>query len=113
MSEPTTAASDPGLTPSPEVQRQVAELRELGKQFPEPTLAEVMDDWKWLYAEWNGGKLFHLANRFIAACERKVVGTDEDDELALRIRLSREHQRHPERFVITYCGEYIRPEIIG
>jgi hypothetical protein len=105
---PTT---DPGLVPSPLVQAQVAELRELAKQFPAPTLAEVMGDWKWLYAQWNSGNLFHLADRFIAVCERQIVGSDEGDELALRIRLSKQHQKHPERFAISYLGEYIRPEI--
>jgi hypothetical protein len=36
--------------------------------------------------------------------EGKVVGADPHDALALRVRLSRQFQRHPERFVITYHG---------
>ena len=35
------------------------------------------------------------ARRLVAACERQVVGSDEADELALRIRLAREHGKHP------------------
>lgn len=111
MSEPTTTVTDPGLAPSPEIQRRIAELRELERHFPEPTLAEVMDDWKWLYAEVNKGNLFDQFGQYFAACEGRLVGTG-DDPLELRIRLSKEHQRHPERFVITYFGEYVRPEYV-
>lgn len=105
----SAVANPVGLTVSPHVQAQQAELRELAKQFPEPTLAEVMEDWKWLYEEWNGGKLFHMAEQLFAACEGKLVGTATDDVLAFRIRLSKQFQKHPERFAITYLGEYIPP----
>jgi hypothetical protein len=93
------------FSPSPRVQAQVAELRELEKQFPVPTLAEVMVDWEWLYAECNAGNLFDKYGKFVAVCEKKVLGTN-DDELALRIQMTKEHRRHPERFVITYLGDW-------
>ena len=95
----------PDFAPSPKVQAQVEELRELAKQFPEPTWAEVMPDWLWLYAECNAGHLFDIYGKFVAVCEKKVLDTD-DDELALRIRMSKGHQRHPERFVITFLGDW-------
>jgi hypothetical protein len=103
----TTNPPDPNppLRPSPKVQAQAAELRELEKQFPEPTLNEVLADWEWLYAECNAGHLFDIYGKFAAVCEKRVVGTD-DDELALRIRMAREHQRHPERFVISFLGDW-------
>src|SRR6266576_5286181 len=85
-----STTADPGLTPSPKVQQPVAELRELAKQFPEPSMPEVMADWEWLYAECNKGSFHHIPDRFIAVCEKTVVGTDEDDELALRIWLARQ-----------------------
>jgi hypothetical protein len=93
------------FAPSPKVQAQVVELRELGKQFPEPTWVEVLPDWQWLYAECNAGHLFDMYGKFVAVCEQKVLGID-DDELALRIRMTKEHQLHPERFVITYLGDW-------
>ena len=98
---PTT----PPLVPSPQVQAQVAELRDLEKQFPAPTWDEVKKDWIWLYAECNAGKLFDIYGQFVAVCEEKVLGTD-NDPLALRIRVAKEYQRHPERFVITFLGDW-------
>lgn len=98
---PPPAPADFG--PSPKVKAQVEELRELAKQFPEPTWAEVLPDWQWLYSECNAGHLFDIYGQFAAVYEKKVLGTD-DDELALRIRMSKEHHRHPERFVITFLG---------
>jgi hypothetical protein len=46
-----------------------------------------------------------MYGKFVAVCEQKVLGID-DDELALRIRMTKEHQLHPERFVITYLGDW-------
>ncbi len=100
---PPTPSQD--FAPSPKAQAQVAELRELAKQFPEPTLADVLADWEWLYAECNAGHLFDIYGKFVAICEKQVLGTD-NDELDLRIRMSTEHQKHPERFVITYLGDW-------
>lgn len=97
--------TSPKFGPSPKVKAQVDELQELAKQFPEPTWEEVMPDWQWLYAECNAGRLFDLFGKFVAVCEKNVLGTD-DDELALRIRMSKDHQRHPERFVITFLGDW-------
>ncbi len=95
---------NPSFRPSPKVQAQVAELRELEKQFPVPTLDEVLEDWKWLYAQFGTEAMNPYLEHLVAACERKIVGADPEDELALRIRLAKEHQRHPERFVISYYG---------
>jgi len=92
--------------PSAKAVAQVAELRALEAQFSEPALPDVMADWEWLYAECNKGNLFDIYGQFVAVCDKTVVGTDKDDEPALRIRLAREHQRHPERFVISYLGDY-------
>jgi hypothetical protein len=95
---------NPPLRPSPKVQAQVAELRDLEKQFPVPTWDEVKPDWVWLYAHSGTAMMEPYLEQFVAVCEGKIVGADPEDELALRIRLAKEHQRHPERFVITYHG---------
>src|SRR5262249_41056997 len=81
---------NPDFRPSPKVQAQVAELRELEKQFPVPTLDEVLEDWKWLYAQFGTEAMNPYLEQFVAACEGKVVGADPEDELALRIRLAKE-----------------------
>lgn len=95
---------NPSSRPLSKVQAQVAELRELEKQLPVPTLDEVLEDWKWLYAHSGTAAMEPYLEQFVAVCEGKIVGADPEDELALRIRLAREHLRHPERFVITYHG---------
>jgi hypothetical protein len=100
---PPQSANDFG--PSPEVKAQVVELRELARQFSEPTWTEVMPDWEWLYAECNSGRLFDLYGKFVAVLDKRILGSD-DDELALRIRLSKVHQQHPERFVISFLGDW-------
>jgi len=42
--------------------------------------------------------------QLVAVREGRVVDSDPEDELALHIRLAKEYQRHPERFVISYLG---------
>lgn len=111
MTGDVTAAEEFVTPQSARIKAQIAELRELGKQFPAPTLADVKPDWEWLYAEANRGALYHLFGQNVAVCEGKVVGAGAD-HLELRIRLSKQYQRHPERFVITYLGEVERPEIV-
>lgn len=102
-------ANPPALAPafarSPLVDAQLAELRALEAQHPAPTWDDVRPDWEWLDAECDAGHLFHLYGRFVAVCEKQVLGSDAD-ELALRIRLAREHNRHPERFVISFLGDW-------
>lgn len=92
-------------SPSPVVAAQLAELRELEARHPAPTWDDVRPDWEWLYAECNAGHLFHLYGRFVAVCDGQVLDTDAD-ELALRLRLARRHDRHPERFVISFLGDW-------
>jgi hypothetical protein len=100
----TNPPPPPSFQPSPKVQAQVAELRELEKQFPPPTWDEVRPDWEWLWAQFGTPAMEPYAEQLVAACEGKVVGADPDDELGLRIRLAKQYQRHPERFVISYYG---------
>ncbi len=90
--------------PSTKVQAQVAELRELEKQFPEPTLDDVKPDWEWLWGQFGKPEMESYLEQLVAVLEGKVVGSDPEDELALRIRLTKQLQRHPERFVISYYG---------
>jgi hypothetical protein len=92
------------LHPSPALQAQVAELRELAQQFPEPTWDEVRSDWEWLYDQFGTPELSPYLEQLVAVCGRRIVGSDPEDELALRIRLAKEHGCHPERFVISYYG---------
>jgi hypothetical protein len=101
---PPTITSNPDHGPSPKVQAQVAELRELARKFPEPSWDEVKSDWEWLYSHSGTVALEPYRNQLVAIYDGKIVGADPEDELALRVRLSREHQRHPERFVISYHG---------
>jgi hypothetical protein len=96
--------TNPDFGPSPKVQAQVQELRELAKQFPEPTWAEVLSDWQWLHAQLGTPIMEPYIEQLVAICEERIVGSDPEDELALRIRLAKEYQRHPERFVISYLG---------
>jgi hypothetical protein len=96
--------SSQDFAPSPKVQAQVAELRELATQFPEPTWAEVLPDWQWLHAQLGTPVMEPYFEKLVAVYEKQIVGFDPEDELALRIRLAKEFQRHPERFVISYLG---------
>lgn len=94
----------PDFGPSPKVKAQVAEIRELEKQFPEPTWPEVLSDWQWLYSQLGTTIMDPYLEQLVAVYDGRIVGSDPEDELALRIRLAKEYQRHPERFVISYLG---------
>jgi hypothetical protein len=94
-----------GFPPSDRIAAQVAELRELEKLYPEPSLDEVMADWEWLYAECNRGTLFDIYGQFVAVRDKQIVGTG-DGHNELRLRMARKYGCHPERFVITFLGDY-------
>ncbi len=96
--------STPEFSPSPKVQAQVAELRELEKQFPVPTWEDVRPDWEWLYAQFGAPEMEPYYYQLVAVYNKQVVGSDPQDELALRIRLSKQYQIHPERFVVSFNG---------
>lgn len=96
--------STPEFVPSPKVQAQVAELRELEKQFPAPTWDEVRDDWEWLYAQFGTLAMTPYREQLVAVYNKQVVGSDPADELALRIRLANVLRVHPERFVVSFYG---------
>jgi hypothetical protein len=94
----------PEIGLSAQIPTELAELRELEKQFPEPTWDEVRADWEWLYAQFGTGSMQPYVGKLVAVYNKVVVGTDPQDELALRIRLAKQYQCHPERFVISYYG---------
>lgn len=94
----------PEFGPSPKVAAQVAELRELEKQFPEPTWDEVRPDWEWFYVHSADPEMEPYYYQLVAIYGKQVVGSDPQDELALRIRLSKQYQIHPERFVVSFNG---------
>jgi hypothetical protein len=100
----TTAPLEPEFGPNPKIQAQVAELRELEKQFPVPTWDEVKGDWEWFYAQGGKPEMEPYYYQLVAVYNKQVVGSDPQDELALRIRLSKQYQIHPERFVVSFCG---------
>jgi hypothetical protein len=102
IASPPLTHSDFG--PSPQVKAQVEELRQLATIFPEPTLAEVLDDWQWLHAQLGTPVMDQYWEQLVAVYEKKIVGSDPEDELALRVRLSKQMNLHPERFVISYLG---------
>jgi hypothetical protein len=86
------------------MQAQAAELRQLARQFPEPVWDEVRTDWEWLYTQFGTPAMTPYLEQLVAVCDQRIVGSDPEDELALRIRLAKEHQCHPERFVVSYYG---------
>lgn len=94
----------PEFSPSPKVQAEIAELRALEKQLPEPTWEEVRSDWEWLYAQFGNPAMEPYLGQLVAVYNGQVVGADPHDELALRIHLANEYRIHPERFVVSFYG---------
>ena len=80
-----------------------AQLRELESQFPVPTWAEVMPEWKWLHDGMADGTFdpeYKYGGLCVAIYHQHVVGTDTN-ELRLRLTKARELGVHPERIVVT------------
>ncbi len=100
----TNPPTDPNRHLSPQAQAQLAELLQLEARFPPPTWEEVKPDWVWLYANSGTAEMEPYLGQAIAVYEGKIVGADPHDATALRVRLAKQYQRHPERFVITYYG---------
>lgn len=101
---PPPTAPEPEHRPSLRVQAQLAELRELEAQFPMPTWDDVRPDWEWFYAQSGTPEMEPYYYQLVAVYNKQVVGSDPQDEHALRIRLSRQYQVHPERFVVSFNG---------
>ena len=101
---PPPTAPEPEHRPSLRVQAQLAELRELEAQFPMPTWDDVRPDWEWFYAHGGTPEMEPCYLQLVAVYNKQVVGADSQDEIALRIRLSKQYQVHPERFVVSFCG---------
>lgn len=99
----TETTPDPTFAPDPLITAQLAELKELEAEYPVPTLAEVMADWKWLRDGASAGTFdpeYKYGGRAVAIYNGEVVGTGID-WLQLRIDMARRFGLHPERFVIT------------
>lgn len=101
---PPLPPPEPEFGPSPRTKAQMAEIRELEKQYPLPTWEEVMPDWEWYYTQSGTDVLQPYYWQLIAIYNGQVVGSDPEDELGLRIRLSRKYGVHPERFVVSFYG---------
>jgi hypothetical protein len=106
---PTAAHPAPtdGFVRDPKIERQLAELRELAARYPEPTLDDVMPEWKWVHgmlANETPGDDWPHWDRHVAVYQKQVVGSDLDP-LQLRIDKSRELGVHPERLIVTYVGD--------
>jgi len=88
-----------------------AELRELCDRFPDFAVEDWQDDEEWLLSRLRARSLpgftqsqfNRLSGKIIAVYNRDVVGIG-DDEVALRIRLSNQHEVHPGRFVVRGIG---------
>jgi hypothetical protein len=96
--------AEPQHRPSLKVQAQIAELRSLEAEFPAPTWEDVRPDWEWFYAQSGTPTLTPYLDQLVAVYNKQVVGSDPSDEFDLRIRLSRQYQIHPERFVVSFNG---------
>jgi len=89
-----------------------AELRELCDRFPDFAVEDWQDDEEWLLSRLRARSLpgftqsqfDRLAGKIVAVYKRDVVGIG-DDEVALRIRLSKQHEVHPGRFVLRIIGK--------
>lgn len=80
-----------------------AQLRELEAQYPPPTWAEVMPEWKWLHdgmADRTFDPEYAYGGLCVAIFGKRVVGTDTN-WLRLRLTKARELGVHPERIVVT------------
>lgn len=95
---------EPEHRPSLKTQAQLVELRELEKQYPMPTWDDVRPDWEWFYAHSSDPEMQPYDWQLVAVYNGRVVGGDPKDELALRIRLSKQYGVHPERFVVSFNG---------
>jgi len=87
----------------PTIDEYLAQLRELEAQYPAPTWAEVMPEWKWLHegmANMTFDPEYKYGGLCVAIYNKQVVGTDTN-WLRLRLNLARELGIHPERLVIT------------
>jgi hypothetical protein len=72
-----------------------------------PDLGGLLDDMKWANDEAWAGRWFPFMGQYISILNKAHVGTD-DDSVALRERVAREHGVDPERVLI----DYIPPDII-
>lgn len=95
--------ANPLTQPADSIAVRGRELRELAERMPEPVLADVLADWRALYAATNAGELRAHLERFVAFYEGQLVGVG-DEQLELRLRLARQFGLHPERFAITFNG---------
>jgi hypothetical protein len=85
----------------------LVQLRELEQQYPPPTWAEVMPEWKWLHDGMAAGTFdpeYRYGGLAVAIYNKQVVGTDTH-WLRLRLNKARELGVHPERLVITSFPE--------
>lgn len=109
MSQITTNVAAPdGFAPDPKTTAQVAELRALEAQFPEPPLDEVMAEVKWLDERMRDvarGADWPYWDQYVAIYGQQVVGAG-DDMLQLEIDTARKLGVHPGRVFITYVGEW-------
>lgn len=95
---------EPEHRPSLQTQAQLVEIRQLEAQFPLPTWDDVRPDWEWFYAHSSDPEMLPYYYQLVAVYNGRFVGADPDDEHALRIRLSKQYQVHPERFVVSFNG---------
>jgi hypothetical protein len=91
-------------TETSESRREVnAEWNELAAKYPTPTLDDVRADYLWIHEHASDGSIDpegKNAGLHVAVYNQQVVGADADPT-RLQIRLSRERNLHPARF-ITY-----------
>jgi hypothetical protein len=108
MSQITTNVATPeGFAPDPKIAAQVAELRALEAQFPEPPLEDALREREWLYdllPDATKDLDWPYWNQYIAVYKQQIVGSGSD-YLQLQIDTARKFGIHPGRLFITHIGE--------
>ncbi len=79
----------------------VRELIELEKQFPPPNESECFADARWFEERWGTAEFEPYRGTHVAVLNGTVVGHGRNS-LQLRRDLVREHDIHPQRFIIVY-----------
>src|SRR4051794_31850551 len=68
--------------------------------YPYP---EILDDWNWLFDEYESGRLEPYLGKYVAVFEKKVLGGGDDPE-ALRQEFGTKLGVDPDRFVVMFIG---------
>lgn len=104
--------TDPAVEPEAPTRELVAAWEDLRRQFPPPTWADVVPEWKWVHGRMADGTLDpkgRYAGLWVVVYNQEVIASGPDP-LRLQVDKARELGLHPERLVATYvAGEWPGP----